>query len=375
MMLSVRNQLGPKKYGCSMDCDLGAFVKSVSEMSVAPGPPGRSRSPRCCSYCNEKLEETVLIQTGRSGARVGQLVGVFGCSRCGEQYMHERCRLKFEKKNGLERQYMVCSHGCEAEAKQELSTVTFQKNLQVMALGMDPKIDGSLLDTPLDVLERARLRMARQPVCPGARVLWIRCVHGQTWFDDGFLSSVVRKAALQRVIGVSMLVKVVQIMESKTRSDPWDFLVIISSTTRASISYLCQKKVLVVKKPGKGGEAHFLVETGSHPAFASHMVEVRVRSPQRPAVIQARVAGLIESMQSVACTKGDEDSGHLKALKGLLVWTVPLGNVRENDRKDTKCLLAVSTLKGTIALLRYGYGFDRWAYINPLWGVDGAKNV
>jgi len=131
MLLSVRNQRGPKKYGCSMDCDLGAFVKSVSEMSVAPGPPGRSRSPRCCSYCNEKLEETMLVSTGRRGrgAKVVQLVGAFGCSRCGVKYMHERCRLKFEKNNGLARQYMVCSRDCEAEAKQELSTVTFQQNI------------------------------------------------------------------------------------------------------------------------------------------------------------------------------------------------------------------------------------------------------
>ena len=37
-----------------------------------------------------------------------------------------------------------------------------------------------------------------------------------------------------------------------------------------------------------------------------------------------------------------------------------------------KCVLAVSTLKGTMALLRYGHGLDRWANKNPLWGADGG---
>ena len=113
-----------------MDCDLGAFVRSLSEMSVARGP--RARIPRCCRYCNKKLEESVLVRPGRRGAVVRQLVGVFGCSRCSEQYMHEGCRLKSERERGLERQYMVCSPECEAEAKQELSTAGFQKKLQVM---------------------------------------------------------------------------------------------------------------------------------------------------------------------------------------------------------------------------------------------------
>jgi hypothetical protein len=54
------------------------------------------------------------------------------------------------------------------------------------------------------------------------------------------------------------------------------------------------------------------------------------------------------------------------AFEGLRVWAVP-----NNTRADVTCLLAVSTLKGTLALLRYGHGFDRWANKNSLWGGEG----
>jgi hypothetical protein len=244
-----------------------------------------------------------------------------------------------------------------------------------MALCLDQKNDGSLLNTDIDELKRAQLRMSRQPVCPGERVLWIRCVVGQPWFDNGFRSSVARKAALQRVIGVNMLVDVVQIMKSKRKLDLWGFQVIISSTTKASVPYLCEKKLLVVTRPSTGGGATFVVETGSHPAFASHVVEVRVSVPQYPSEIKVLVDKLIESMQPLASsarqgTKGDEDNVYLMALKGLMVWTVP-----SNPRKDVKCLLAVSMLKGTIALLRFGHGFDRWANVNPLCGADGQDKM
>ena len=58
------------------------------------------------------------------------------------------------------------------------------------------------------------------------------------------------------------------------------------------------------------------------------------------------------------------------ALEGLIVREVP-----NNIRPDVKCLLAVSTLKGTLALLRYGHGFDRWANKNPLWGANGEGEI
>jgi hypothetical protein len=170
-----------------------------------------------------------------------------------------------------------------------------------------------------------------------------------------------------------MLVDVVQIMESQSKWELWDFQVIISSTTKASVPYLCQKKYLEVSRPGVGGRATFIVETGSHPAFASHLLEVQVRGdPLHPSDIKALVEGYIESMQPPASsarkgeTKGP-DSVFLMALEGLMVWAVP-----SKPRMDVKCVLAVSTLKGTMALLCYGHGLDRWANKNPLWGADGG---
>jgi hypothetical protein len=119
----------------------------------------------------------------------------------------------------------------------------------------------------------------------------------QRWFADGCPSSVARKDAVQRVIGVKMLVDVVQIMESKSKSELWEFQVIISSTTKASVPYLCQKKYLEVSRPGFGVRATFVVETGSHPAFASHLLEVQVRGdPLCPSDIKELVGGYIESM-------------------------------------------------------------------------------
>ena len=98
-----------------------------------------------------------------------------------------------------------------------------------------------------------------------------------------------------------MLVDVVQIMESKSKSELWEFQVIISSTTKAFVPYLCQKKFLEVSRPGIGGCATFAVETGSHPAFASHLVGVQVRGePRYPSDIKERVEKLIESMQPLA---------------------------------------------------------------------------
>ena len=60
------------------------------------------------------------------------------------------------------------------------------------------------------------------------------------------------------------------------------------------------------------------------------------------------------------------DSGFMKALGGLMVWAVPT-----KPWLDVKCVLAVSTLEGTMALLRYGHGLDCWANKNPLWGANG----
>ena len=63
MILSVGNKLGPKKYGCSEDCDLGAFVKYLSHISVAPGLPSGPGWPLCCCYCKEQLERTMRVKT------------------------------------------------------------------------------------------------------------------------------------------------------------------------------------------------------------------------------------------------------------------------------------------------------------------------
>ena len=178
MMLSVGNKLGPKNYGCSEDCDLGAFVKYLSYISVAPGPGG-SRSPRCCCYCKKQLERTMRVQTDGRGAVTQQLYGVFACSTCGEKYMHESCRLEFERRKGLWRQHMVCSDECEVQAKMKLSTARLLGDVGVMALDPEPKSDGSLLKAEIADLRRAQARILRQPVCPGERVLWIRCVAGR----------------------------------------------------------------------------------------------------------------------------------------------------------------------------------------------------
>ena len=196
---------------------------------------------------------------------------------------------------------MVCSDECEVQAKMELSTARLLGHVRVMALDPEPKSDGSLLQAKIADLKRDQARILRQPVCPGKRVLWIRCVAGRGWFEDGFSSSVARKDALQRVIGEKMLVDVVQVMESKSKWDLWYFQVIISSTTNASVPYLCQKKYLEVSRPGVGGPATFIVETGSHPAFASHLLEVQVRgAPLFSSEIKALVEVSIESMQPPA---------------------------------------------------------------------------
>ena len=103
------------------------------------------------------------------------------------------------------------------------------------------------------------------------------------------------------------------------------------------------------------------------------MVEVQVGGKERcPSDIKNFVEKIIESMQPLALRaregkKRGPDIVHLMVLEGLKVWAV----LSNNTRMDMKCVLAVSTLKGTLALLRYGCGFDRWVYINPLWGALG----
>ena len=172
-----------------------------------------------------------------------------------------------------------------------------------------------------------------------------------------------------------MLVDVGQILESESILDHWEFQVIISSTTEASIPYLCQDELLEVTKPSNHGCAEFVVQTESHPDIASYMVEVQVRKPRHPRDIKKFVKKLIESMQERASraregTKKGPDGAYLKALEGLRVWAGP-----NNTQTDVKCVLAVSMLKGTLALLRYGHGFDRWANKNPLWGANGEGEM
>ena len=57
--------------------------------------------------------------------------------------MHEKCHLGIKEKHGLGRQYMVCGPHCEAQAKQDLTTEQLLGNVQVMALGLEPKCNGS----------------------------------------------------------------------------------------------------------------------------------------------------------------------------------------------------------------------------------------
>jgi hypothetical protein len=81
--------------------------------------------------------------------------------------MHENYRLGIEAKHGLGRQYMVCGPYCEAQAKQDLTTAQLLGNVQVMALGPEPKHNGSLLKTDSADLKRDLVRESRKMVCPG----------------------------------------------------------------------------------------------------------------------------------------------------------------------------------------------------------------
>jgi hypothetical protein len=221
---------------------------------------------------------------------------------------------------------MVCGPRCEAQAKQDLTTAQLLGNVQVMALGPEPKRDGSLLKTDIADLKRDLVRESRKTVCPGKQVLWINCLDKtKRWFADCFHSSAARKDALQRVIGENMLMQVDQILESKSILDHWEFQVIISSTTKACVPYLSQKELLVVTKSGKGVCAESVVETGSHSGLASHVIEVHVRGKTRyPSDIKNFVEKVIESMQPLALRaregkKRGPDIVHLMALEGLKV--------------------------------------------------------
>ena len=95
------------------------------------------------------------------------------------------------------------------------------------------------------------------------------------------------------------------------------------------------------------------------------MVEVQVTKPQYSCDINEFVEKLIESMQERASNADGTRGIHgvcLRALKGLRVWTVS----KTSWKMDVKCALAVSTLDGTLAFLRYGNGLDRWANMNPI---------
>jgi hypothetical protein len=115
---------------------------------------------------------------------------------------------------------MVCGPRCEAQAKKDLTTEQLLGNVQVMALGPEPKSNGSLLETDIADLKRDQVRESRKSVCPAKRVFWIHCLDKtKRWFTNFFHSSAERKDALQRVIGENMLVQVDQILESKSILD------------------------------------------------------------------------------------------------------------------------------------------------------------
>ena len=54
--------------------------------------------------------------------------------------------------------HMVCSMACEVKTNESLSTELLMKHMQVMALDMEPSIDGSLLGSEIDDLKKAQLR-------------------------------------------------------------------------------------------------------------------------------------------------------------------------------------------------------------------------
>ena len=69
--------------------------------------------------------------------------------------------------NKLPRLNVVCSKACEDQANEDLSTELSMKYINVMALGVEPSIDGSLLESEIDDLKKAQLRESRKQVCPG----------------------------------------------------------------------------------------------------------------------------------------------------------------------------------------------------------------
>ena len=90
--------------------------------------------------------------------------------------------------------------------------------------------------------------------------------------------------------------------------------------TEASVPYLSQAKLLDIIRPHERRCATFLVQTGSHPGIASHMVEVQVTNPKYVCDSKEFVEKLIELMQERASNTGvmrGIDGVCLRALLGL----------------------------------------------------------
>ena len=74
--------------------------------------------------------------------------------------MHEKYRLMCKAKNRMSMQHVVYSKTCEVKANEDLSTLLYMKHMQVMALDVEPSIDGSLLESEINDLKKAQLREA-----------------------------------------------------------------------------------------------------------------------------------------------------------------------------------------------------------------------